>query len=292
MTAWLRATAFSQAAFASRLFGRSADDPVVQDLHDAALCAATATTHDDLRDASGKLARAMEGVGIDRWPGFVADAQQRARNPATLAALKQGVGAASPAPTGAATGSAPPERPISPGDLERRRQSALSFIQLGGSATSSDTNAMAEHLASVMTFSQLRKMKSVGIHVIVSRNSVTDYLTNLKGVQPRGYPPGWTWDAVPGTVNGNNEVVVATHTGANGERELPGTRQSSSADVTLHEIGHAINRQTGRGWVSDKTLNRPTIKMPGKVRFLSRIATRRTQQQAVMRRSQKAMQNS
>ena len=89
MTAWLRGTALNQATFASRLFGRSANDPVVRDLHDAALRAATATTHDDLREASGKLVRAMEGVGIDRWPGFVADAQQRARDPATQAAIEK-----------------------------------------------------------------------------------------------------------------------------------------------------------------------------------------------------------
>ena len=61
MTAWLRATAFNQAAFASRLFGRSADDSVVRSLHSAALRAATTTSHDDLREASGKLAEAMEG---------------------------------------------------------------------------------------------------------------------------------------------------------------------------------------------------------------------------------------
>lgn len=44
MTAWLRTTALDQAAFASRLFGRSADDPVVRSLHSAALRAATATS--------------------------------------------------------------------------------------------------------------------------------------------------------------------------------------------------------------------------------------------------------
>ena len=89
MTAWLRATALTQAAFAGRLFGRSADDPVIWSLHDAALRAATATTHDDLREASGKLARAMEAVGIDRWPHFVADAQERARDPATQGAIEK-----------------------------------------------------------------------------------------------------------------------------------------------------------------------------------------------------------
>ena len=89
MTAWLRATALNRADFASRLFGRSADESVVRDLHSAALRAATATSHDDLRDAAGKLARAMEAVGIDRWPHFVADAQERARDPATQDAIEQ-----------------------------------------------------------------------------------------------------------------------------------------------------------------------------------------------------------
>ena len=89
MTAWLRATALTGAEFASRLFGRSADDPVVRDLHSAALRAATATDHDDLREASGKLAEAMEAVGIDRWPQFVADAQERARDPATQDAIEK-----------------------------------------------------------------------------------------------------------------------------------------------------------------------------------------------------------
>lgn len=89
MTAWLRATALNGADFASRLFGRSAGDPVVRDLHSAALRAATATSHDNLREASGKLARAMEAVGIDRWPHFVADAQERARDPATQDAIER-----------------------------------------------------------------------------------------------------------------------------------------------------------------------------------------------------------
>ncbi len=89
MTGWLRATALNQATFASRLFGRSADDPVVRSLHSAVLGAATATSHDDLREAAGKLARAMEAVGIQRWPRFVADAQERARDPATQAAIEK-----------------------------------------------------------------------------------------------------------------------------------------------------------------------------------------------------------
>jgi len=44
--------------------GRCADAPVVRSLHSALFCAATATSHDDLRQAAGKLAEAMEMVGI------------------------------------------------------------------------------------------------------------------------------------------------------------------------------------------------------------------------------------
>ena len=89
LTAWLRAAALDRASFGSRLFGRGADDPVVRDLRRAALRAATAESHDDLRDAAEGLARAMQGVGIDRWPHFVADAAQRARDPATQAAIEK-----------------------------------------------------------------------------------------------------------------------------------------------------------------------------------------------------------
>jgi len=88
-TAWLRATALDQATFAARLFGRGADDPVVRDLHRAALGAATATSQDDLRDAAEKVTRAMQTVGTDQWPRFVADAAERARDPGTQAAIEK-----------------------------------------------------------------------------------------------------------------------------------------------------------------------------------------------------------
>src|SRR5262249_23172847 len=46
--------------------------------------------------------------------------------------------------------------------------------------------------------------------VIACRGSVTDYRTDLKGVQPRGWPPGSTWDKVPGSnTPDKNEVVIA-----------------------------------------------------------------------------------
>lgn len=89
MAAWVRGTSLSRAAFGARLLGRNADDPVVRNLYGAALGVVTATSHDDLRDAAGQLARAMQAVGIPRWPGFVADAQARAQDPATQAAIER-----------------------------------------------------------------------------------------------------------------------------------------------------------------------------------------------------------
>jgi len=77
MTAWVRGSALDQAGFADRFFSRAADDPVVQTLHSAALGAALATNHAGLRDAAEELAGAMQTIGLDQWPRFLADVGQR-----------------------------------------------------------------------------------------------------------------------------------------------------------------------------------------------------------------------
>lgn len=82
MTAWVRGSRLDQANFAERFFGRAADDPVVRNLRDAGLGAASATSHAEMREAAGKLANAMKTIGLERWPRFVADA---ASNSATAA---------------------------------------------------------------------------------------------------------------------------------------------------------------------------------------------------------------
>jgi hypothetical protein len=40
----------------------------------------------------------MKAVGLDSWPRFVADAQARARDPATVAAISDVIVATTPAP--------------------------------------------------------------------------------------------------------------------------------------------------------------------------------------------------
>ncbi len=88
LTAWIRGARLDRTAFADHFLGRAADDPIADTLRSAAFAAATATSHADMADAAGRLANAIKAVGIDRWPGFVADASERARNPATQAATQ------------------------------------------------------------------------------------------------------------------------------------------------------------------------------------------------------------
>ncbi len=51
--------------------------------------AATATSQDDLRNVAEKIAKAMQAVGIEQWPRLAANAAERARDPATQAAIKK-----------------------------------------------------------------------------------------------------------------------------------------------------------------------------------------------------------
>lgn len=88
LAAWIRGARLEPDVFASRFLGRAGDDPVARDLHSAAGLAATATSHADRAKAAYTLADAIEAVGVDGWPRFVADAAERARDPATQAAIQ------------------------------------------------------------------------------------------------------------------------------------------------------------------------------------------------------------
>ncbi len=89
MAAWVHGGKMDAASFARHFFGRAADDPVVGSLRAAVSEAVQATTRPQLAAASGDLAKAMTAVGLDGWPRFVADAQARAHEKATLAAIQK-----------------------------------------------------------------------------------------------------------------------------------------------------------------------------------------------------------
>ena len=150
----------------------------------------------------------------------------------------------------AAGGAAPAEGPTAvggAGDLEARRAVARRLVRAGGSATQEDVDAVVGELEK-MPLAQLQQMERNGTRVVAARGSVTDARTDLRGVQPRGWPPGKTWDQVPGAfMPDTNEVVVATQAGPNGTRQVPPTGSShGSANLVLHEAGHSLDYRGGK----------------------------------------------
>ncbi len=74
MVAWIGARSLSRAQFERQLVGRSASDAAVDSLRAAAEAVRTAKTHLDLGDASAHFANAMQGIGLNKWSGFLRDA--------------------------------------------------------------------------------------------------------------------------------------------------------------------------------------------------------------------------
>lgn len=145
----------------------------------------------------------------------------------------------------AVSGPAPPPPPTSRDELLR------TLVKQGGSATSADVDVVRASLATVPT-EILSLMQKRGIRVVACRDSVTDHLTHLRGVTPRGWPAGSTWDRVPGCYEpGRKEVVVGTRGNAAGQREVPHDGHGhGAASLTLHELAHALDYTNAGGHFS------------------------------------------
>jgi hypothetical protein len=89
MAAWAYGSKLDAVSFAQHFFGRHADAREVGSLRAAATETVAAETRPQLAAASEHLADAIKVVGVDSWPRFVADAQARAHDKATLAAIKK-----------------------------------------------------------------------------------------------------------------------------------------------------------------------------------------------------------
>jgi hypothetical protein len=92
MSHWIHAAELEEEHFANLFFGRKAADPSVKLLHKAALDVSNATDHSQLGAGAEKLAAALQVIGLDRWPGFLADVRDRTLDPATLAAMEHRLG--------------------------------------------------------------------------------------------------------------------------------------------------------------------------------------------------------
>ncbi|MFO1162206.1 MAG: DUF1353 domain-containing protein [Reyranellaceae bacterium] len=146
--------------------------------------------------------------------------------------------------------------------VERARR----LVVNGGSGTGDDIEAVARE-AAMLPDSVLSRFESKGIRIIACRESVTDFETGLRGVQPRGWPPGSTWDTVPGTYFQDKRRVVIATIDLDGQRVVP-TRDSGrhgSTNLTVHESlhgfdysgRHAILRD--RGFVTARTADFPRL---------------------------------
>ena len=87
-------------------------------------------------------------------------------------------------------------------------------------------------------------MKAQGTKVVACRGSVTDYRTDLRGVAPRDWRPGDTWDSVPGgyTPDRNEVVIATTGHGTAAGAHVPGYGEGhGSSSVTIHEAMHGVD---------------------------------------------------
>jgi hypothetical protein len=137
----------------------------------------------------------------------------------------------------------------------RRRAQKLADDSVSGDSntTAADTGLIAAHMAEKMPVKEMEALEKAGIKVKVTRGNVTNYLTDLKGVHPRDWPEGATWDKVPGTYWApTKEIVIATEDAGGGKRKLPDSDLSSSEDVFEHESAHALNRTGAGGLMSDE----------------------------------------
>lgn len=112
-------------------------------------------------------------------------------------------------------------------------------VLAAGSANQADVDAVMKE-AALLPVSMLQELEAAGMSIRVARNSVTDHMTHLKGVRPRGYPPGATWDNVPGLYSpAHREVVVATDANWDGSRRM--SNRHGSTSLLLHEVSHALD---------------------------------------------------
>jgi len=121
------------------------------------------------------------------------------------------------------------------------RELAESITETGGHGGAGDKKVVVDELVKIPR-GGLEALKKAGIKVVVCHDSVTDVMTELAGVAPRGWPPGMTWDTVPGLYDPTGKrVIIATRGG-----KVPPTGDGhGSANLVIHETGHAIDAAGG-----------------------------------------------
>jgi hypothetical protein len=131
--------------------------------------------------------------------------------------------------------------PVPAAAVPTLRELAESITVTGGHGGAGDKAKVVDEVVKIPR-GGLEALKKKGTKIVVCHDSVTDVMTELKGVKPRGWPPGMTWDSVPGLYDpAGNRVIVATRGG-----KVPPTGDGhGSANLVIHEVGHAIDAAGG-----------------------------------------------
>ena len=120
---------------------------------------------------------------------------------------------------------------------------AFALTQARGTADDMDRALVAAELSKLPPH-VLQRMEDNGTTVAVCRDSVTEVRTDLAGVTPRGWPPGTSWDTVPGLYDpGTNTVIVATrgHDQDDGPYVPPTGDGHGSSNLVIHEAMHSVD---------------------------------------------------
>lgn len=134
-----------------------------------------------------------------------------------------------------------------PTAAEQSKALATALVVAGGTATQVDVALVVAELAK-LPVAALQTLRDNGVKVVAARNSVTDYATDLKGVHPRGWPPGATWDNVPGAYMPDRKAVIIATTGHRTPAgpHVPVTGEGhGSENITVHETTHAVDAFAG-----------------------------------------------
>lgn len=151
------------------------------------------------------------------------------------------------------------------------------MVRTAGTANAEDVMLVKEQLRK-LPFDVLNDFYNDGGKVRVCRESVTEHLTQLAGVHPRGWPADKTWDDVEGTYwDATKEVVIATQEldlsiGDETIRVLG--QDHGSENLVIHEFAHGYDRLTFRDNRAyrdferaydkdDDNMNSPYLTQPG-----------------------------
>ena len=120
---------------------------------------------------------------------------------------------------------------------------ARQLVVVGGKGDAADLAAVAAEAAALPGF-VLARFEKRKIRLVACRESVTDFIAELRGVVPRGWEGlGKTWDDVPGTYLSDRKRVVIATIAAGAGRAVPtaASGKHGSANLTVHESLHGYD---------------------------------------------------